>query len=94
MASYEVSKKRRQVLLISLQSRKYPPCFVVRVAQRARHDDNTHRYVVSVHSLHSPLTLNSLKVFSKHSINRINEFIFVVFSPLNWGLLKSDLVLD
>jgi len=51
MASSEVPKKRKQVLLKSHQSFKYPLCFVVRIAwamQRAHHDDNTHRYWVSV----------------------------------------------
>lgn len=69
MASSEVPKKRKQVLLESHQSHRYPPCFVVRVAwamQRAHHDDNTHKDLANISSLHSPLALNTLKVPSKH----------------------------
>lgn len=87
MASSEVPKKRKQGLLKSHQSLKYPLCFVVRIAwamQRAHHDDNTHRYWVSVKFPSFPLALNSpegtQEVLNKQGIN---ELVFVVISPLN-----------
>lgn len=58
MTSSEVPKKRTQVLLKSHPCHKYPPHLVVRIPmgcmQRAHHDENTLRYLVSVCSLHLP----------------------------------------